>query len=74
MKEETKPLSETNAMEYEIEGTSGAHFSGLRPDGLLGPSTSSPLSEHGSCSLPAIPGDSINHPKQPFVIGNTIIL
>uniref|UniRef100_A0A2N9EKG9 Uridine kinase n=1 Tax=Fagus sylvatica TaxID=28930 RepID=A0A2N9EKG9_FAGSY len=69
MKEETKPLSERNAMEYEIEGTSGAHFSGLRPDGLLGPSTSSPLSEHGSCSLPAIPGDSINHPKQPFVIG-----
>lgn len=66
------------AMEYEIVTTafsSGPHLSGLRSDGLiLGPTTtttttSPPSSDRGSCSSPGSPGDPINPPKQPFVIG-----
>ena len=88
MEEETTASPQTNdnnnnnniAMEYEIVTTassSGPHLSGLLSDGLiLGPTTttSPPSSDRGSCSSPGSPGDPINPPKQPFVIGNICIL
>ncbi|CBI15643.3 hypothetical protein VitviT2T_025692 [Vitis vinifera] len=51
-----------------METPSGAHFYGLRPDGLLSSSASSPRSPSSSLSVPS--GDH-SLPKQPFVIGVT---
>ncbi|KAL6319518.1 hypothetical protein AAG906_014194 [Vitis piasezkii] len=51
-----------------METASGAHFYGLRPDGLLSSSASSPRSPSSSLSAPS--GDH-SVPKQPFVIGVT---
>nr|DAD34280.1 TPA_asm: hypothetical protein HUJ06_004920 [Nelumbo nucifera] len=50
-------------MDYVMEAASGAHFSGLRLDGLLS-SPSSPRSTSSSATLA-----ENNFPKQPFVIG-----
>ncbi|XP_059443589.1 uridine/cytidine kinase UKL1, chloroplastic-like [Corylus avellana] len=56
----TEETTSPTTMDYGIESASGAHFSGLYPDGLLDPSTSSPSSLPSLSSAP---------PKQPFVIG-----
>lgn len=63
---------ESTAIDYVMEAASGAHFSGLRVDGLLTSSSSSPRASpaptptHFSTPTPL---DS-TAPKQPFVIGN----
>jgi uridine kinase len=63
----TEETTSPTTMDYGIESASGAHFSGLLPDGLLDPSTSSPS------SLSSAPtGDSSASPKQPFVIGKCV--
>ncbi|XP_058093257.1 uridine/cytidine kinase UKL1, chloroplastic isoform X2 [Magnolia sinica] len=55
-------------MDYMMEAASGAHFSGLRLDGLL--QTSSPRSSSSSSySHPPSALQDDNAPKQPFVIG-----
>ncbi|CDP16682.1 unnamed protein product [Coffea canephora] len=62
MPEENKEI----AIDYVMEKASGPHFSGLRLDGLLSPSSSPrapTLSPSSSFALPADPT------KQPFVIG-----
>lgn len=67
MPEETK-----TTVDYRMEAASGAHFSGLRLDGLLSSSPSSssapPLSLRSSAADSSNLADA-NAPKQPFVIG-----
>lgn len=64
---------ETTAIDYVMEAASGAHFSGLRFDGLLTSGSASPRASpthtptHFSTTTPL---DSTT-PKQPFVIGNS---
>ncbi|KAB1217351.1 Uridine kinase-like protein 2, chloroplastic [Morella rubra] len=59
-------------MDYEIEVAFGPHFSGLRLDDLLSPSTSSLpslSSPRVPSSFPTSPSHPSAPPKQPFVIG-----
>ncbi|XP_043726246.1 uridine kinase-like protein 1, chloroplastic isoform X1 [Telopea speciosissima] len=54
-------------MDYVLEHSSSAHFSGLRLDGLLGASASASSSPRSASSAATPTAD--NAPKQPFVIG-----
>lgn len=64
---------ESTTIDYVMEAASGAHFSGLRLDGLLSSppssSASSPAHRTSGSAFSAL-SDS-NSPKQPFVIGNS---
>ena len=66
----TEETTSPTTVDYGIESASGAHFSGLFPDGLLDPSTSSPSSLPSLSSAPT--GGSSAPPKQPFVIGKCV--
>ncbi|CAN0925368.1 Uridine/cytidine kinase UKL1, chloroplastic [Linum grandiflorum] len=62
----------TDSIDYVMEKASGAHFSGLRFDGILSSpptsSTSSPAHRSSSTAAGSVFADA-NVPKQPFVIG-----
>ena len=62
---------EPTSIDYVMEKASGPHFSGLRLDGLLSPSSSSSPRAPGSVSTASSSSfaDS-TAPNQPFVIGN----
>lgn len=68
----TMPEETKTTVDYRMEAASGAHFSGLRLDGLLSSSPSSssasPLSLRSSAADSSNLADA-NAPKQPFVIG-----
>ncbi|XP_042502083.1 uridine kinase-like protein 1, chloroplastic isoform X1 [Macadamia integrifolia] len=58
----------TLTMDYVMEASSSAHFSGLRVDGLLRSSQSASSSPRSASSAAATSTEA-NFPKQPFVIG-----
>ncbi|PON61328.1 Uridine kinase-like protein [Parasponia andersonii] len=64
---------ETKSIDYVMEAASGAHFSGLRLDGLLSSPPSSSSSSSSPVHLSSTSASSVsadaNAPKQPFVIG-----
>ncbi|GAB4847961.1 Uridine kinase-like protein 1, chloroplastic [Ancistrocladus abbreviatus] len=61
---------ETTSIDYVMEKASGPHFSGLRLDGLLSPSsTSSPRASSSAAAAASFAIADANAPKQPFVIG-----